>query len=83
MPGGSLAAAIKTFLINLNSMIEPYGVSNSNESVISPINVLSTINSKTSVMSLVVSSVDALYYYLLPLLDKRKMYTFKEMDFKL
>ena len=64
-------------------MKEPYWINNSNEGVISPINVLSTINSKTSVMSLVVSSEDALYYYLLPLLDKRKMYTFKEMDFKL
>ena len=49
----------------------------------SPINVISTINNKTNVMSIVVSSVDALYYYLLPLLDNSKMYTFKEMDFKL
>ena len=64
-------------------MKEPYWINNSNEGVISPINVLSTINSKTNVMSLVVSSVDALYYYLLPLLDNSKMYTFKEMDFKL
>ena len=69
--------AIKTFLINLNCMKEPYWINNSNEGVISPINVLSTINSKTNVMSLVVSSVDALYYYLLPLLDKGKMYTLR------
>ena len=53
------------------------------EGGILPINILSTINNKTNVMSLVVSSVDALYYYLLPLLDNSKMYTFKEMDFKL
>ena len=83
--------AIKTFLIKLNCMKEPFAfgqrLNNSNVAkgggVISPINVLSTINSKTNVMSLVVSSVDALYYYLLPLLDKGKMYSFKEMDFKL
>ena len=36
------------------------------EGGILPINILSTINNKTNVMSLVVSSVDALYYYLLP-----------------
>ena len=48
-----------------------------------PLNVVSTINKKTDVISLVVSSVDALYYYLLPLLDNSKMYTHKVMDFKL
>jgi hypothetical protein len=48
-----------------------------------PLNVVSTINKKTNVISLVVSSVDALYYYLLPLLDNSKMYTHKVMDFKL
>lgn len=53
------------------------------DSKILPINVVSTINKKTNVISLVVSSVDALYYYILPLLDNYKMYTFKEMDFKL
>lgn len=75
--------AIKTFLINLNCMKAPYFKNNSNKGVILPINVLSTINTKTNVMSLVVSSVDSLYFFLLPLLDKSKMYTFKEMDFKL
>jgi hypothetical protein len=82
--------AIKTFLINLSpygSMKAPYFNNNScpmlHKGVILPINVLSTINSKTNVMSLVVSSVDSLYFFLLPLLDKSKMYTFKEMDFKL
>jgi hypothetical protein len=48
-----------------------------------PINVSSTINTKTDVISIVVSSVDALFNYILPLLDSQKMYTFKEMDFKL
>lgn len=75
--------AIKTFLINLKYMKAPSRVNNPNEGEILPINVVSTINSKTNVMSLAISCVDALYYYLLPLLDKGKMYTFKEMDFKL
>jgi len=52
-------------------------------SKILPLNVVSIINKKTNVVSLVVSSVDALYYYILPLLNNSKMYTFKEMDFKL
>ena len=77
--------AIKTFLINLKaiSLPKPVGDNNLNEGEILPINVISTINNKTNVMSLVVSSVDALYYRLLPFLNKSKMYTFKEMDFKL
>lgn len=53
------------------------------DSKILPLNIVSTINKKTNVISLVVSSVDALYYYILPLLDNSKMYTYKEMDFKL
>lgn len=53
------------------------------ESKILPLNVISTINQNTSVVSLIVSSVDALYYYLLPLLDNSIMYTHKVMDFKL
>ena len=69
--------AIKTFLINLKY---PKGPKNSK---ILPLNIVSTINNKTNVMSLVISSVDALYYYILPLLDTSKMYTFKIMDFKL
>ena len=87
--------AIKSFLINLKPSQSTLSMNcdsvknNSNEwcnkdrSKILPINVVSTINNKTNVMSLVISSVDALYYYLLPLLNKSKMYTFKEMDFKL
>ena len=46
-------------------------------------NVVSTVNTITNVVSLVVSSVDSLYYYLLPLLDKSKMYTRKAVDFRL
>lgn len=53
------------------------------DSKILPLNVVSTMNKNTNVVSLVVSSVDALYYYILPLLDNYKFYTFKEMDFKL
>lgn len=69
--------AIKTFLINLNYSKVP------KDSKILPLNIVSTINNKTNVMSLVISSVDALYYYVLPLLDISKMYTFKLIDFKL
>jgi hypothetical protein len=69
--------AIKTFLINLKYPKGP------KDSKILPLNIVSTINNKTNVMSLVISSVDALYYYILPLLDTSKMYTFKVMDFKL
>lgn len=32
---------------------------------------------------MVVSSVDALYYYILPLLDESKFYSRKAIDFKL
>jgi len=70
--------AIITFLTSLksNALFEK-------NSKILPLNVVSTINSKTNVVSLVISSVDALYYYILPLLDTCKMYTFKVMDYKL
>lgn len=37
-------------------------------SKISPLNVTSSTNVKTNVVSLVVFSVDALYYYILPYL---------------
>jgi len=53
------------------------------DSKILPLNIVSTINNKTNIMSLVISSVFALFYYILPLLDTSKMYTFKVMDFKL
>lgn len=70
--------AITSFLTTLKS--KPLLPKNSK---ILPLNVVSTINSKTNVMSLVISSVDALYFYILPLLDSCKMYTFKVTDFKL
>jgi len=53
------------------------------DSKILPLNIVSTINKKTNVISLVISNVDALYYYILPLLDNFNMYTYKEIDFKL
>lgn len=69
-------SAIKTFLILLpNNALQ--------NSKILPLNVISTINLKTNVVSLVVTSVDALYYYVLPFLDSSKMYTRKAIDFKL
>jgi len=68
--------AIKTFLIQLpNNALQ--------NSKILPLNVISTINLKTNVVSLVVTSVDTLYYYVLPFLDSSKMYTRKAIDFKL
>ena len=46
-------------------------------------NVVSTINVKTDVVSLVVNSVDSLFYYVLPYLESSNMYTRKAIDFKL
>jgi hypothetical protein len=68
--------AITTFLIGLPS-------STLLNSKILPMNVVSTTNVKTGVVSLVVNSVDSLFYYLLPYLDSSKMYTRKAIDFKL
>ena len=68
--------AIVTFLTSLGSILKQY-------SKILPLNVVSTVNAKTNVTSLVVSSVDALYYYILPLLDNHTMYTYKYTSFKL
>ena len=68
--------AIVTFLTGLSS-------SNLQNSKILPLNVVSTVNKKTNVVSLVVSSVDSLYYYVLPYLDSSNMYTRKAIDFKL
>ena len=69
--------AIKTFLINLKYSKGP------KDSKILPLNIVNTINNKTNIMSLVISSVAALYYYIFPLLDTSKMYTFKVLGFKL
>ncbi|KAF2135172.1 uncharacterized protein K452DRAFT_330311 [Aplosporella prunicola CBS 121167] len=62
--------AIVTFLTSLGSILKQH-------SKILPLNVVSTVNAKTNVTSLVVSSVDALYYYIFPLLDNHTMYTYK------
>ena len=68
--------AITTFLTGLpNNLVQ--------DSKILPLNVISTTNVRTDVVSLVVNSVDSLYYYLLPLLDTCKMYSRKAIDFNL
>lgn len=68
--------AITTFLTGLsNNLLQ--------NSTILPLNVTSTTNVRTDVVSLVVNSVDSLYYYLLPLLDTSKMYSRKAIDFNL
>lgn len=63
--------AIVTFLTGLSS-------SKLQNSKILPLNVVSTVNKNTNVVSLVVSSVDSLYYYVLPLLDSSKMYSLRQ-----
>jgi len=68
--------AITTFLTRLPSSVLQ-------NSKILPLNVVSTVNVKTNVVSLVVNSVDSLYYYLLPYLDSSNMYARKAIDFKL
>lgn len=68
--------AIVTFLTRLSS-------NNLQNSKILPLNVVSTVNKRTNVVSLVVSSVDSLYYYVLPYLESTKMYSRKAIDFKL
>jgi hypothetical protein len=67
--------AITTLLIELPSVLP--------NSKILPLNVVSTVNVKTGVVSLVVNSVDSLYYYVLPYLESSNMYTRKAIDFKL
>jgi hypothetical protein len=68
--------AITTFLTGLSSNVLQ-------NSKILPLNVISTTNVRTDVVSLVVNSVDSLYYYLLPLLDTSNMYSRKAIDFNL
>lgn len=68
--------AITTFLTGLSDNVLQ-------NSKILPLNVISTTNVRTDVVSLVVNSVDSLYYYLLPLLDASKMYSRKAIDFNL
>ena len=68
--------AITTFLTGLSDNVLQ-------NSKILPLNVISTTNVRTDVVSLVVTSVDSFYYYLLPLLDTSKMYSRKGIDFNL
>lgn len=68
--------AITTFLTGLSSNVLQ-------NSKILPLNVISTTNVRTDLVSLVVNSVDSLYYYLLPLLDTSIMYSRKAIDFNL
>lgn len=59
-------------------MIFLAGLSNSEipkDSIILPVNVTSAINIRTNVVSVVVSSIDALYYYILPWLNSSKFYS--------
>lgn len=67
---------IVSFLTSLGSNLKP-------DSKILPLNIVNTVNAKTSVTSLVITNVDALYYYILPLLDSHTMYTYKSTSFKL
>ena len=68
--------AITTFLTGLSNNVLQ-------NSKILPLNVINTTNVRTDVVSLVVNSVDSLYYYLLPLLDTSKMYSRKAIYFNL
>ena len=68
--------AITTFLTRLSN-------NELQNSKIPAVNVVNTINVRTNVVSLVVNSVDSLYYYILPFLDTSKMYSRKFIDFKL
>ena len=71
---------ITKFLLNLSSNAT---IHNDPGNKILPINITNTINVRTNVVSLAISSVDALYYYLLPYLDSSKFYSRKAIDFKL
>ena len=63
--------AIITFLAELSNSDIP------KDSNILPVNVTSAVNLRTNVVSIVVSSIDALFYYILPWLDSSNMYTRK------
>lgn len=72
--------AITNYLISLSNNTKYFHTQNNK---ILPLNVTSTTNVRTNVVSLVVSNIDALYYYILPLLDESKFYSRKAIDFKL
>lgn len=71
---------ITNYLISLSNNTKYFH--NKNNKIL-PLNVTSTTNARTNVVSLVVASVDALYYYILPLLDESQFYSRKAFDFKL
>lgn len=80
--------AITFFLVNLPNSAKSKilsDVSYENKISLAPvtINVTNSINQKTNVVSLVISSVDSLYYYLLPYLNESKFYSRKYIDFNL
>lgn len=80
--------AITFFLVNLPNSAKGKilsDVSHENKISAAPvtINVTNSINQKTNVVSLVISSVDSLYYYLLPYLNESKFYSRKYIDFNL
>jgi hypothetical protein len=70
--------ALINYLINLSNNTKYFHTQNNK---ILPIKV--TTNVRTGVVSLAVANVDALYYYILPLLDEYKFYSRKALDFKL
>lgn len=72
-----IPTGIVTFLTGLSNLEIP------KDSKILPINVTSATNIRTNVVSIVISSVDALYYYILPWLDSSRFYSRKYVDFKL
>ncbi|MCO8751334.1 hypothetical protein KLO70_18195 [Clostridioides difficile] len=72
--------AITNYLISLSNNTKYLHIKNKK---ILPVNVTSTTNVRTNVVSLVVANVDALYYYILPLLDESKFYSRKAIDLKL
>lgn len=72
--------AITNYLISLSNNTKYFHTQNNK---ILPLNVTSTTNVRTNVVSLVVSNIDALYYYILPLLDESKFYSRKAIDLKL
>lgn len=61
--------AIITFLTKLSNSDIP------KDSKILPVNVTNATNLRTNVVSIVISSIDALFYYILPWLDSSNMYT--------
>lgn len=68
--------AITAFLTGL------YNTELAKDSGILRLNVTSAINIRTKVASIVVSSIDALYYHILPWLDSSIMNTRKQVDLK-